>query len=369
MTVKINDIAKFIEREFADIHKQSKWDNSGLQIYLGEEIKVSRLLLSLDITEDVIEEAIHTGCELILTHHPLFFSKITSIDVNTAIGRKVVKAIKNNISILSYHTNIDVADDCINSCIAHKLSAKVIKKPLTIEGEVERYKFSVSTPTTSSDKVFKAVTDANRSKMGNYSNVASLTNITGRFTPDEKANPTIGKQLQPVEVDEVKLECIVDKRYMNDVIEAVKTSHPYEEPAYDFIKLDSGLSYGFGLIAELDKTYSLQDFIDYLKDRLHIKNISSNMKEIEPFSKIAISSGSSASSFKDCLKHGVKVLLTGDLKHHDALDAREAGICIIDITHQYSESIYLDRLAEVLKDKFKVDVLIKSEIESIISWR
>ena len=205
MTVKINDIAKFIEKEFADIHKQSRWDNSGLQIYLGEEIKVSRLLLSLDITEDVIEEAIHTGCELILTHHPLFFSKITSIDIDTAIGKKVVLAIKNNISILSYHTNIDVADDCINSCIAHKLSAKVIKKPLSIEGEIERYKFSVSTPVNSSDKVFEAVVKANRSKIGNYNDVASLTNIKGRFTPDERSTPTIGKALQPEEVDEIKL--------------------------------------------------------------------------------------------------------------------------------------------------------------------
>lgn len=369
MTVKINDIAKFIEREFADIHKQSRWDNSGLQIYLGDEIKVSRLLLSLDITEDVIEEAIHTGCELILTHHPLFFPKISNIDINTAIGRKIILAIKNNISILSYHTNIDVADDCINSCIAYKLSAKVTDKPLSIEGEVERYKFSVCTPVNSSDKVFKAVTKANRSKIGNYNDAVSLTNIKGRFTPDEKANPTIGKALQPVEVEEVKLECIVDKRYMNDVIKAINESHPYEEPAYDFIKLESGRSYGFGLIAELDKTYSLKDFIDYLKDKLHIDNIRSNMKELEPFNKIAISSGSSASSWKDCLKYGVKVLLTGDLKHHDALDAREAGVCIIDITHQYSESIYLERLAEVLRDKFKVDILIKSEIESIISWR
>ncbi len=369
MIVKIDDIAKFIEREFADIHKQSRWDNSGLQIYLGDEIKVSRLLLSLDITEDVIEEAIHTGCELILTHHPLFFPKISNIDINTAIGRKIILAIKNNISILSYHTNIDVADDCINSCIAYKLSAKVINKPLTIEGEVERYKFSVSTPVNSSDEVFKAVTKANRSKVGNYNNVASLTKITGRFTPDERSNPTIGKALQPEEVEEIRLECIVDKRYMSDVIKAVKISHPYEEPVYDFIKLESGSSYGFGLIAQLDQNYSLKEFINLLKDKLHIKNISSNMIDLEPFSKIAISSGSSASSWKECLKNGVKVLLTGDLKHHDAIDAREAGVCIIDITHQYSESIYLDRLAEVLRDKFKVDVLIKSEIESIISWR
>ena len=148
----------------------------------------------------------------------------------------------------------------------------------------------------------------------------------------------------------------------------MKEAHPYEEAAYDVIKLENNIPYGFGRIANLNKTYTLKEFISFVKEKLNITNINTNMEDIEPFNTIGICTGSAASLWKDALKKGVKVLLTGDMKYHDALDAYEHGICIIDAGHQGTEEIYMNYLLEILKKQFNIEVIVIKQETQIINW-
>ena len=133
-------------------------------------------------------------------------------------------------------------------------------------------------------------------------------------------------------------------------------------------EMHNKIDYGFGRTALLNKEYSLEEFISLLQEKLNIKHITTNMKDIKPFTRFAVCTGSGTSLWKDALKKGVNVLLTGDMKYHDALDAFEAGVCVIDATHQATEEIYMGRLAEIIKKQFNIEVIVLKQEQQLICW-
>ena len=164
-----NEIIHFLENGFADISKQSKWDFSGKQVFTGDK-EITKIALSLDAKYNIIEKAIEKGCELLITHHPLFFHECKGIDVTNLNYKKAVTAIKGNLDILSYHTNIDIADNGTNDYICSLLNAEMENGYLSIEGVEEVYKFAVFTPYDYKDQVFNAITNAGAGSLyGNYS--------------------------------------------------------------------------------------------------------------------------------------------------------------------------------------------------------
>ncbi len=366
--VKISDIIKYLEYSFTDISTQSKWDFSGKQIYTGDR-EISKIALSLDAKEDVIEKAIQMGCELLITHHPIFFHESKGINVNKTADRKVIKAIQGGLDILSYHTNLDMADNGLNDYICELLNAEMDNGFLSIEGSKPLYKLSVFVPYDYKDEVFNAITlNGAGSIYGNYSACGFIAEGAGLFTPNSKADPFIGSADEPQIVDEVKIETVVLKEHLNKVIDAMIQAHPYEEPAYDIIELHNKIFYGFGRTATLNKEYSLAEFIKLIQDKLHINHVITNMKDVKPFSRFGVCTGSGASLWKDALNKGINVLLTGDLKYHDALDAFEAGVCIIDATHQATEEIYMNRLSEIIKKQFNIEVIVLKQEQQLICW-
>lgn len=366
--ITTNDIIHFLECQFADISKQSKWDFSGKQVFTGNK-EITKIALSLDPKYNIIEKAVKEGCGLLITHHPLFFHESKGIDVSNLNHKKAVAAIKGNLDILSYHTNIDIADDGTNDYICSLLEAEKENGFLSMEGSSEVYKFAVFTPYDYKDKVFSAVTKAGAGSLySNYEACGFIAEGAGLFTPLENAKPFVGEIFEPQIVDEVKIETIVLKKDINNVIKAMREAHPYEEIAYDIIRLENSVSYGFGRTARLNKAYSLKEFISFVKDKLNITNINTNMEDTAPFDRIGICTGSAASLWKDALKKGVNVLLTGDMKYHDALDAYEHGICMIDAGHQGTEEIYMNYLSEILKKQFNIDVIVLKQETQIINW-
>lgn len=366
--IKISDIINYLEYSFTDISAQSKWDFSGKQVYTGDK-EISKIALSLDAKEDIVEKAIKEGCELLITHHPIFFHESKGININKPVDRKVVKAIKGGLDILSYHTNLDMACDGLNDYICELLNAKMDKGFLSYEGSQPLYKVAVFVPYDYKDEVFNAMTSNGAGSIyGKYSSCGFIAEGAGLFTPNDEAKPFIGSANEPQIVDEVKIETVVLKKHLHKVIAAMLEAHPYEEAAYDIIELHNKLDYGFGRTAALDKEYSLQEFIKLIQDKLNIKHIITNMKDIKPFSRFGVCTGSGASLWKDALNKGVNVLLTGDLKYHDALDAYEAGVCIIDATHQATEEIYMNRLAEIIKKQFNIEVKVLKQEQQLICW-
>ena len=360
-------IAAFLERSFADIRRQAKWDFSGRQIYLGDH-SVSAICLALDPTKHVLGQAISRGCELLITHHPLFFTPAKGLSVADSKGALIIQAIKSNVSVLSYHTNLDMADGGINSCLLRLLSAKD-DGVFAQEGEVPYVKLVVFTPLSHEKAVLDAIDGAGGGRIGNYRRCAFSVEGTGTYTPINGANPFIGVIGREEYVKEVRQEIVVPAQNIEKTVAALKEAHPYETPAFDIIPVKSPETYGFGRIGITDKKYSLTEFVSLLKAKFELKYLCSNMKTLpNGIKRFAISCGSGASLWKECLRHDVNVFVTGDMKHHEALDARESGVCVIDIGHYYSERLFMPYLASALEENFDVATVIAEEDPPVQVW-
>lgn len=367
MLPKNRDIINFFENEFSDIRKQSEWDFSGMQVYSGDK-PVTKIALSLDPTEEVIESAINEGCELLITHHPLFFRPSKGLDFSKSVDRRAIKAIKGGLDILSYHTNFDMASGGTSDYLCSLLGFKTEKGFISKEGAIPLYSLSVYVPESHKDSVFNALTKAGGGAIGDYKDCGYFINGQGTFLPKENASPFIGKAGQKEVVQETKIEITVEEKYLGKAINAMIEAHPYETPAFNVVKLENGLDYGFGKVCDLGKEYTLSSFIDLLKSKLENTCVRTNMEDIKPFCKIGVCTGSGASMWKDCKKLGLSVLLTGDMKYHDALDATEGGVCVIDAGHQATEEIYMRRVSEILQENFNVKTIVYNTKKQMISW-
>ncbi|MDE7169820.1 MAG: Nif3-like dinuclear metal center hexameric protein [Mucispirillum sp.] len=365
--VKTSHIIEFLEHSLADISKQSSWDFSGNQVFTGDKA-VSKVALSLDPAKEIIEKAIKEGCELLITHHPLFFRKIKGLDISSKDAEKAVIAVRGGLDILSYHTNLDIALGGLNDYICELLGFPAEASPLSCEGSLPLYKLSIFVPYDYKDTVFNAVTSAGAGSIGNYSACGFMSEGVGLFTPNEHAVPFIGSHNEKVIADEVKIETVVYQKDLKRVVKAMMDAHPYEEPAFDIIRLEKGADYGFGRICRSSAPLTLENFIEMIKLKLGVSDIKTNMRHIQPFAEFAVCTGSGASLWREALNKNIRVLLTGDLKYHDALEAKESGVCIIDAGHQGTEEIYMDRLGEILKNKFNIEIKIYKQDLQILHW-
>lgn len=368
MPVEIKYILDFLENEFSDLSRQYEWDNSSRQIIL-ENSKISKVGLSLDPTKKAIEEAINRGCELLITHHPLFFGGIKKITDTDPLSHKIILAIRHNLNIASYHTNFDIADYSLNDYLIHKLNAKV-EDIFIKEGSEEYFKFVVFVPAGYERKIIEVIDLSNAGSIGKYKKCTFSNPGIGTFEPGEETNPFIGKKGELEEVREIRLETIVHKKYLKTLIKNVINMHPYEEVAYDVYPLNLNKSYGLGRIGKFQNKLDLKTFVNLISEKLSVNDVRYNfLNDTLTFDRFAVVTGSGAPFWKNCVDKNIKVLLTGDLKHHDALDAKENGIAIIDAGHFHTERVFLEYLKKVIEEKFNIETFILDEDESIKHWR
>ncbi len=368
MKTNLNSIIAFFNLLLNNQSRQYEWDNSGIQIYLGSR-EISKVGFALDPSKSVIEQAINQGCELLITHHPFFFSGIKSLNSTDVVGEKTIKAIQNNLNILSYHTSYDLADYGLNDFIADKIGAKIVADFIK-EGEESYYKFVIYVPENFTDEFVDILGNNGGGKIGSYSHCTFSTKGTGTFKPLEGSNPFIGKIGDLEKVEEVKIETIVAQKDLGKLISASLKAHPYEEPAYDVFPLNLSKSYGLGKICEFNSEITIEQFLLLISKKLNTENIRHNCSDLDKrFKRFAVVTGSGASLWKKCKKSNIDVYLTGDLKHHEALDAIEEGINIIDAGHFETEKIFMEYLNKLVKDKFGVETIILDEDVKIKTWR
>jgi dinuclear metal center YbgI/SA1388 family protein len=366
--IRVKDILNFLEKGFADLTRQYDWDNSGKQLIVDDQ-PITKTALALDPTEKAIDEAINKGCGLLITHHPLFFGKIKSLDISKTFDKKVINAIKANLSIVCAHTSLDLADYSLNDYMCDLMDAEVVSD-FVKEGKHEYVKVVVFVPHSHAENIRNAMDNAGGGHIGNYSGCTFSIDGTGTFRPGEGTNPYIGEKGELESVEEARIETIIDKRKAPALIQAIKDAHPYEEVAYDVYKLDMGKDYGLGRVCKLKEPMDADDFLKMVKSKLGNDAININVpvdgKKITTF---AVVTGSGASMWKACLGRNIDCLLTGDMKHHDAIDARENGVMIVDAGHFYTERIYMEYLAKIIEDKFNIETVLIEEDPSIYSWR
>ncbi len=357
--MKLKSLIKKIEAKYPT-NLAYDWDNVGLLVGDAEE-EIDKVLVCLEANEAIVEEAINNNVNLIVTHHPFIFGKMRKITTSDFKGKLIHKLIKNNIAVYSMHTNFDIAFDGLNDYFMEVMGFED-SKILDVTNTETLYKIVVYVPKTHEDKVREALGKSGAGHIGNYSDCTFNTDGKGTFRPLEGTNPFIGEFDKLEVVDEVKIETIVPQRILGGVISAMIKAHPYEEVAYDLYKLENkGSAVGLGRIAALKESMSLKELSMMIKEKLNmdalrvVGSLDTNIK------KVAVVTGSGADLAKKAQRSGADVLITGDVKYHDAQDAIDAGMCIIDCNHFESEDIFKDVMKRFLNDIDDVSV-IKSRV-------
>ncbi len=362
----LKGIVKIVEDKYSPKFAY-EWDNVGLLV--GDyESDVKRILLALDADEAVMNEAVEKEVDLIMTHHPFLFKGMKKINSSSYRGRAVMRLIKEDISLYSMHTNFDIARDGLNDALCEKMELQNVKD-LSVTQSQKLVKIAVYVPKTHEGDIRKALATAGAGHIGNYDSCSFSTNGVGRFRPLEGSSPHIGQKNSICDVEEVKIESILPEEKLETVLREVFVLHPYEEVAYDVYELlNEGDSIGIGRIGELENDITLEEFSGKLKKDLCIEvlKIAGNPKM--NVKKVAVVSGSGTEFIGEAVKRGAQVIVTGDVKYHQAQEALEKGIAVVDAGHYGSEKIFMDIMAEFLNGSIEgVDVLI-SNASSDVFW-
>jgi len=353
--MKIKEILNILDN-IAPFSLQESFDNSGIQ-FADLDTPITKTLLSLDVTQEVLDEAIKNKANLIITHHPLLFSPLKQITKQK--NPLLFRAIINKINLIAMHTNYDLAENGLNDYVGNLLG---IKKITPLQSSSEKiFKFAVYVPVQHADKVSQAIFKAGAGKIGRYAETSFNVAGKGTFKPLQGTHPFIGKIGKREEVQEIKIETIVTERDLNSVVQAMKDAHPYEEPAYDVYELLAKSSYGIGLLGETNNQLELIKFSCWVKEKLqarYVRFIKSNNRKIK---KIALCTGGGGSLLEQVNNKGADLYITGDITYHTALRAKELGLNILDVEHFDTEKFFIKAIYEqLIKFGISKDTLIKS---------
>lgn len=357
--MKLNNLVKKIENKYP-LNLAYNWDNVGLIV--GDfDNDIKRILVTLEANESIIEEAIENKIDLIVTHHPFIFKKINKINTKDLKGRLIHKLIKNDIALYSMHTNFDIAIDGLNDYFMEIMGFQNTKI-LDVTHSDTLYKIAVYVPVSHEIIVREALGEAGAGYLGNYSHCTFNTQGIGTFKPEDDANPFIGTVGEIESVKEVKIETIVPSKLLQKTIDNMIKSHPYEEVAYDVYKLENkGESMGLGRYVSLNDKISLQDLCEEIKLKLNMDHIRVVGELDTKIKKVAVVTGAGSDMVSLAKSKNCDVIITGDVKYHEAQDALDMSMCIIDCGHFDTEDIFKDVMKRFL-DKLEEVEVIKSEV-------
>jgi len=336
--------------QFAPLPYQESYDNSGLQTGDPSQ-EITGILVSFDITEAVLEEAIARGCNMIVAHHPLIFSGIKKLTGQNYVARTVQKAIKNDLVLYAAHTNLDNMRQGVN----HEMSERLgLERTAILDMKADTLtKLYTYVPVHAAEAVRAALFAAGAGDIGKYRECSFSTPGTGTFKPDANANPAIGQAGGPREwVDEVKLEVLVPRHLEAKILATLFEAHPYEEVAYEFVHLhNANQEIGSGMLGYLPQALPAMEFLALLKEKLKTGCIRYTSPTGKAIQKVAICGGSGSFLLGKALAAGADAFITGDFKYHQFFDA-DGRILIADVGHYESEQFTPELLQRLLKKKF-----------------
>jgi len=328
---------------FAPFSLAQSWDNVGLLIG-SPGMDVTRALIALDATREVLNEAACDGVDLLITHHPIIFEGIKSIPAHSP----VYHAILCNMAVICAHTNLDIATGGVNDVLADSFGLREAA-PLETTSSTAYRKVVVFVPADSAEAVYAAMTQAGAGTQGGYTGAAFFSEGQGRFVPQQGANPTIGKVGNLEKVSEKRIEMLVAPGLLPAVLAAMKKAHPYEEPAFDIIETHSHSErFGLGRIGKLPTPLSPEQLAALVRERLGCPPVKYTPGRT-PIERVAVCGGSGGDLLERAWELGAQALVTGDVRHHQLLEAREIGITLIDAGHYATEAVVLTTLLEKLK--------------------
>lgn len=352
----LSEITSYLNSQFP-LSLQESYDNCGLLI--GEKnTEITGALICLDITENVLDEAVKNNCNLIVSHHPLIFSGIKSLTGTTDTERIVIRAIRDNIAVFALHTNLDNHYEGVNSFLCSKLGIinTEILKPLP---DTLR-KLVTFCPVSYADQVRDAILDAGAGQIGNYDCCSFSSTGEGTFRALSGSNPFVGKLGELHTEHELRIETIFPSFLENEIVAALKQSHPYEEVAFDIYPLvNKHQRIGAGMIGTLAQAVDSLEFLNHVKEILQIGCIRHTNLKNKKIQKIAVCGGSGSFLIKDAINCGADIYMTGDIKYHDFF-IPENRMILADIGHYESEQFTKELIYTFLKKKFTTFALFIS---------
>lgn len=358
--MKLKEIERFFN-ETASFSLQESYDNSGLQ--LGDrETEIKGALLCIDITEEVIDEAIRHGQNLVISHHPLIFRNLKSITGKDMTERSLVRAIKNDIAILSVHTNLDSVREGVNERICDKLGLVNRKILSPLKGRLMKLVFFV--PDRDAETVRQAIFKAGAGVIGKYDSCSFNMSGKGSFRAGEDAEPYVGKPGELHFEDETRVETIFPGSIVQKVVKALLDAHPYEEVAYDLYPLaNEWPEAGMGMTGDLEEPMDEHDFLNGLKRIFNAGCVRYTSLLGKKISKVAVCGGSGSFLLRDAINSGSDAFVSGDFKYHQFFEA-EKRILVADIGHYESEQFTKELFYESLRKKFPKFALRLSEVNT-----
>lgn len=328
----------------------ASWDNVGLQV--GDpDWPVERLLVTLDVTEQVLAEAAAVPTTMVVAHHPLLFRPLERLTPATAAGRLALLAATRGIAVAAAHTNLDVTNDGAgtNDPVAGVLGLLEVRRLTTELAEGRRVKLVTFVPPEAVDGVLDAVSAAGAGRIGDYERCSFRVAGTGTFRPLPGTEPYSGAGVgHDAEEGELRLEVELPRSRAGEVTAALVDAHPYDEVAYDLLPLIDGAERGFGRIGRLPAPAPLAEVAERIRTGLpapHLRFAGAPDREVE---RIAIVGGAGDSLIEAARASGADVYVTGDLRHHVTLDAVTLGLALIDAGHHATEvaamPAFLERL-------------------------
>lgn len=333
----------------APLPYQESYDNSGL-IVGDPNRETNHALISLDCTEEVIDEAIRLGCDLIISHHPIVFKGLKRFNGRNYVERVVMKAIKNDIALYAVHTNLDNIYGGVNKKIAEKL--KLQQLSILSPKEDLLNKLVVFVPREHAEKLRSALFRAGAGQIGNYSECSFNVSGTGTFKAEEGTNPYVGVIGERHAEGEDRIEVIYPQHIERSMLIAMYEAHPYEEVAYDIYRLQNKYDQvGSGMIGHLPAPLKEIEFLELLKQNLAAKVIRHTRLRDKNIERVAVCGGSGGFLLPHAIKRGADVFVTADYKYHEFFDA-EKKIVIADVGHFESEQFTQELLLEIIQKKF-----------------
>jgi dinuclear metal center YbgI/SA1388 family protein len=344
----VKEIVKALE-DLAPLSLQEPYDNAGLVVGSMEQ-EVKAVLLCLDVTGKVLEEARIKGAGLVISHHPVIFGKLNKLTGETYTERIVLRAVRNEISLYSAHTNIDNVIGGVNTRIAEKIGLK--KNEILSPSAGLLRKLVVFVPLSHAAEVRGAIFEAGAGHIGKYDQCSFNVEGEGSFRGAEDTNPFTGKPGSIHYEKELRVETIFPSFLEGIIIKKMKQAHPYEEVAYDIYPLENRYEgFGTGMIGTLDKPLDPLDFLEHLRDIFGSKSIRHTEILNRKLSRIALCGGSGSFLTGLAKQRGADIFISGDFKYHDFFHADEK-MMIADIGHHESEQFTLEIFHELITKKF-----------------
>ncbi|HOP02952.1 MAG TPA: Nif3-like dinuclear metal center hexameric protein [Tenuifilaceae bacterium] len=356
----VREVTSILE-QLAPLAYQESYDNAGLQVG-SPAAEVEGILLCIDVTPEVVDEAIARRANLIISHHPLIFSGLKRITGSTYVEKALIKAIENRISIYSAHTNIDSVWNGVSMKIANLLELSNLE--ILDKAENQLVKLVTFAPQKNAQEVRLAMFGSGAGQIGEYDQCSYNTEGTGTFRAGEGTNPHVGLVGEAHFEPETRIEVIVPKPVLSNVIAAMQQAHPYEEVAFDvYPLLNKNPRAGIGMLGTLPTPLLEEEFLLKVKSTFSVGSVRHTNFLNKPVSRIAFCGGSGAGLISKAIAAKADVYLTGDIKYHQFFDA-DGKILLADIGHFESEQYTVDIFYDLLTKKIANFAVLKSNVST-----